>query len=119
MNDNEYWIFFVCIHNNCLKKLFLPGLSARFIFLVCLPGLSGCFIKSVHNADKKNRAKKHELRTKNPENQRNGEIKRSHAQRKMVRPHVEVFFCHAVDMGFVFMPGFCAKHKGNMRVKPE
>ena len=106
MNDNEYWIFFVCTHNNCLKKLFLPGLS-------------GGFIKSVHNADKKNRAKKHELRTKNPENQRNSEIKRSHAQRKMVRPHVEVFFCHAVDMGFVFMPGFCAKHKGNMRVKPE
>ena len=77
------------------------------------------FIKSIDDADKKNGAKKHELRTKNPENKRYSKIKCPHAQRKMVCPHVEVFFCHAAHMGFVFGPALCPQHKGNMGVEPE
>ena len=105
-HDNERPIHCCAAVWCCLTVLFLLALA-------------WCFIKSVNDADKKNRAKKHELRSKNPEHQRNGEIKGPHAHGKMVCPHVEVFFGHAADLRGVFMPCFCAQHKGNVRVEPQ
>ena len=104
--ENKYLSLFDSIRYYCINVLLLVILFWRSI-------------KGVYNTYKKNRAKKHKLRAKNPEDQRNGKIKSPHAHGKMVCPHVEVFFCHAVELGFVFVPGFSPKHKGNVRVEPE
>lgn len=77
------------------------------------------FIKNKNNADQKDSAKNHELRAKNPENQRHGEIEGAHSQIKMVCTHIQVFFCHAAKLVRILLPGFRAQHKGHMRVEPE
>ena len=76
-------------------------------------------IKNKDDADQKRSAKNHELRAKNPENQRHSEIEGAHSQIKMVCAHIQVFFCHAAKLVGILLSGFRAQHEGHMRVQPE
>ena len=77
------------------------------------------FIKNKNDADQKNRAQNHELRAKNPEYQRHGEIKGAHSQIKMSCAHIQIVFWHAAKLVEILLSGIRSQHKGHMRVEPE